>query len=212
VSPRARQGLDRYHLGLGALFLTVWIWAAIDPVHRDDWWLENLLVFAGVPLFAWLGPRARFSRLSWALITLFMILHVIGSHYTYAETPLGFAIQGWLGLARNPYDRIVHFLFGLLLALPMREMFVNLAGVRGGWSFYLPVAQTLACSAFYETLEWAATEVVASEAGIAFLGAQGDVWDAQKDTALALLGAVVAMVVARLARGRDDGVAPVLPG
>ena len=191
ISKRSRERFGRYHLALFALFLAVWVWAAIDPVYRDDWWLENLLVFAGVPFLAWLGQRVPFSRASWALVTLFMILHVVGSHYTYAEVPFGFALERRLGLARNPYDRLVHFLFGLLFARPLRELYVLRAGARGFWSGYLPVAQTLAFSAFYEALEWAATEIVHPEAGIAFLGAQGDEWDAQKDSALACLGAIL---------------------
>lgn len=208
MDPPARARFERAHAALLALFAAVWIWAAIDPVYRDDWWLENLLVFAGVPFLVWLGPRVPFSRLSWALVTLFMILHVVGSHYTYAEVPAGFALQSGLGLARNPYDRIVHFLFGLLFALPLRELFVRRAGARGFWSDYLPVAQTLAFSALYEALEWAATEIVHPEAGIAFLGAQGDPWDAQRDSVLAGLGAIVGTLACRRFAPRLAGAQP----
>jgi len=186
----------RYHLALLAVFLAAWTWAAIDPVFPDDWWLENVLVFLAVPLIVGLGFYFRLSDLSYTLITIFLVLHVIGSHYTYAEVPFGFTLQRWFASERNLYDRLVHFCFGLLLAYPVREVFVRITRARGVWSFYLPVELTLAFSAIYELIEWAAAAGVAPEAGLAFLGAQGDIWDAQKDMALAGLGSVVAMLIA----------------
>jgi putative membrane protein len=179
--PAARRRFSRYHLLLLAAFLAVWIWSAIHPVFPDDWWLENVLVFVGVPLIVGLGFYFRLSNLSYTLITVFMMLHAVGSHYTYAEVPFGFTLQSWFGAERNMYDRLVHFSFGLLLAFPVREVFVRITRARGFWSFYLPVELTLAFSAVYELMEWAAAAGVPPEAGLAFLGAQGDVWDAQKD-------------------------------
>jgi len=199
-----RRRFSRYHLALLALFLAVWGWSAIDPVFPDDWWLENILVFVGVPLIVALGFYFRLSNLSYTLITLFMMLHAVGSHYTYAEVPFGFTLQSWFGAERNMYDRLVHWSFGLLLAFPVREVFVRITRARGFWSFYLPVELTLAFSAVYELLEWAAAAGVSPEAGLAFLGAQGDVWDAQKDMGLAGLGSIVAMAVTFVAVMRID--------
>jgi len=193
-----------YHLALLAIFLAAWTWAAIRPVYPHDWWLENILVFAAVPLIVGLGFYFRLSNLSYTLITLFMVLHVIGSHYTYAEVPFGYDLQRWFGADRNMYDRLVHFSFGFLLAYPVREVFVRITRARGVWSWYLPVELTLAFSAIYELIEWAAAANVAPEAGLAFLGAQGDVWDAQKDMALAGLGSIVAMLVTFLVVWRID--------
>ena len=200
ASPRgSRRGhYERFHLALFGAFLAVWVWAAIDPLFRDDWWLENLLVFLGVPLIVGLGFYFRLSKLSYCLLTLFMILHVVGSHYTYAEVPFGFTLQRWLGAERNMYDRLIHFGFGLLLAYPVREVFVRITRARGVWALYLPLELCLAFSALYEVLEWAAAARVSPEAGLAFLGAQGDIWDAQKDMALAGLGALVTMTVTLL--------------
>lgn len=192
--PHARR-FSRYHLGLFAVFLIAWVWAAIGPVHRADWWLENILIFVGVPLVVALGFYFRLSNLSYTLITVFLVLHVLGSHYTYAEVPFGYTLQRWFHSDRNLYDRLVHALFGLLLAYPVREIFVRITRARGFWSYYLPVELTLAFSAIYELIEWAAAAVVAPEAGVAFLGAQGDVWDAQKDMALAGAGSLVAMLM-----------------
>ncbi len=203
LSARPRR-FTRYHLALLAVFLAAWTWAAIDPVFPDDWWLENVLVFAGVPLIVALGFYFRLSNLSYTLITIFMVMHVVGSHYTYAEVPFGETLRVWFGAERNMYDRLVHFSFGLLLAYPVREVFVRITRARGVWSYYLPVELTLAFSAIYELIEWGAAAGVAPEAGLAFLGAQGDVWDAQKDMALAGLGSLVAMLVTFLFVWRID--------
>ncbi len=124
-----------------------------------------------------------------------MILHVIGSHYTYAEVPFGDTLQNWLGAERNMYDRLVHFSFGFLLAYPMREAFIRITRAKGFWGYYLPLDLTLSFSALYEIVEWLAVRSVDASAGIAFLGAQGDVWDAQKDMGMAGLGALLAMLI-----------------
>ncbi len=203
-TPALSRRFTRYHLVLLAVFLVAWVWAAIDPVYPGDWWLENVLVFVGVPLVIGLGFYFRLSNLSYTLITIFLVLHVIGSHYTYAEVPFGYILQRWFHSDRNLYDRLVHFSFGLLLAYPVREVFVRITWARGVWSFYLPVELTLAFSAIYELMEWAAAVRVAPEAGLAFLGAQGDVWDAQKDMAIAGLGSVVAMLITFLIVLRID--------
>ncbi len=184
-----------YLLALFLAFAAVWVWAAIRPVFPDDWLLENYLVFLGVPLIVVLGRWLRLSLISYTLLTVFMILHVIGSHYTYAEVPFGDTLQHWFGAERNMYDRLVHFCFGLLVAYPVREVFIRITRARGFWNYYLPIELTLAFSALYEILEWIAAATSGKEAGLAFLGAQGDMWDAQKDMLMAGTGAVAAMAV-----------------
>ncbi len=173
----------------------LWIITAIEPLYPRDWLLENLLVFIWCGLLAATYRRFRFSNLSYALFTLFMSLHLIGAHYTYAETPIGFWLQDWFELERNHYDRIVHFCFGLLLAWPMREILLRAAGVNRAWSYFLAINCVLAFSAIYEVIEGIAAVVVEPELGMAFLGIQGDVWDAQKDSALAFVGAVISMLM-----------------
>ena len=194
MSPRPRR-IRRYGLFLGLVFVLVWSWAAYRPLYPDDWLLENYLVFVFVPLIIGLGFYFRLSKISYTLITLFLVLHLIGSHYTYAQVPWGFTLQEWFGSTRNLYDRLVHFSFGLLLAYPVREVFVRITRARGFWGYYLPVELTLAFSALYEILEWAVAETVDPAAGMAFLGAQGDIWDAQKDMALAALGSLLSMTL-----------------
>lgn len=196
--------MSRYQKMLLAVFSAVWIWAAVRPKFPHDWLLENYLVFFFVPFIIAISRYFRLSDLSYTLITLFMCLHVIGSHYTYAEVPFGVVLQDWFGAERNMYDRLVHFSFGFLLAYPMRETFHRVARSRGVWSYWLPVELVLAFSALYEIIEWLVAARVDPSAGLAFLGAQGDVWDAQKDMLLAGLGAVIAMLIVMLVRWALD--------
>ena len=180
----------------------LWVITAIDPFNRRDWLLENLLVFLYGFLLLVTYRRFAFSNLSYGLFTVFLSLHLVGAHYTYAETPFGFWLQDLFALERNHYDRIVHFSFGLLIAFPFRELLLRAAGLRTSWSYLLTVAVVLAFSNFYEIIEAIVAEIVSPELGSAYLGTQGDIWDAQKDAFVAFLGAVVAMVVTWLgARG-----------
>jgi putative membrane protein len=134
---------------------------------------------------------------------LFLCLHEIGAHYTYAEVPYnewfktvsGVSLNSLLGWERNNFDRVVHFCYGLLLAYPVREIFVRVAAVRGFWSYFLPLDLTMSTSMMFELFEWAAAAVFGGGLGQAYLGTQGDVWDAHKDMALASLGALIAMLI-----------------
>ena len=193
------QHFNRHHYTMLTLLGAVWIWAAIAPLHRDDWLLENLLVFVTFLVLGGTYRRFQFSLLSYWLITLFLCLHLYGSHYTYAETPFGFWLMDMLELKRNHYDRIVHFSFGLLTVIPFLELIARKTPLRGEWLYGYGLCVILGWSAFYETIEMLATLVVNPELGSAFLGTQGDEWDAQKDTGLAFLGSLV--TVALLAVG-----------
>jgi putative membrane protein len=176
---------DRYALCCLAALALWWGLLAIAPLHRDTWLHENLLVFAGVPLAYWLDRRLRFDRLALTLITVFLALHLVGAHYTYSEVPLPWR-------ARNHYDRVVHFSYGLLLAYPMRELFRCERHPR-----IHALLLVMASSMAYELIEWGFVMIAAPEQGMSFLGTQGDEWDAQKDMALATLGAVIALLVMR---------------
>jgi putative membrane protein len=174
-------------------FLGVWGLLAIAPRYRADWLLENLLVVVLVPLLV-VGYRCGpLSDRAYVQITVFLILHTVGSHYTYSEVPIGDWARDAFGLARNHYDRVVHFSFGVLMLRPLQEVILGdppqLAGWRRAW---MGVASVAFCSLAYELIEWAVASVADPAAGTAYLGTQGDPWDAQKDMALALLGAVIA--------------------
>lgn len=196
--------MNKFQRLLIVLFAVVWIWAALSPKYPHDWLLENYLVFIFVPVIVVVSRYFRLSDLSYTLITVFMCMHVIGSHFTYAEVPFGYVLQEWFGAGRNMYDRLVHFSFGLLLAYPLREMFLRVAHSRGVWGYWLPVELVAAFSALYEIVEWLVAEQVDPSAGLAFLGSQGDVWDAQKDMLVAIVGAAVAMLIVAILHWRYD--------
>lgn len=186
---------NRLLQGLLAWYVAFWLWMAISPVDRRDWLLENLLALLLVATLLITYRWFRFSNLSYFLITLFMTLHAVGAHYTYAQVPLGFWLKEAFSLSRNHFDRIVHFAFGLLLAYPIREILVRLARVGGVWACSLPVIAILALSGFFEILESWVAQLVSPDLGAAYLGTQGDEWDAQKDMTGALAGALIAVVL-----------------
>ena len=205
--PRAWRRYCWVTLGLFGL---LWLALAVAPSDRAAWALENALVVAFVPVLVASMRWLPLSRLTWTLILLFLSLHTIGAHYTYADVPydawsealLGVKFNELLDLERNHFDRLVHFSYGLLLAYPMRELFLRVADARGFWGYFLPLDLTLSTSAIFELLEWAVAELFGGDLGIAYLGSQGDMWDAQKDMALAGLGAAIAMTATLLVNWR----------
>ena len=190
----------RILLGLFALYWLAW---AIRPLYFQDWLLENFLLTLFMAGLILTHRRFPLSNVSSTLIFVFLCLHTIGAHYTYSEVPyddwfravLGSGLNELLGFERNHYDRLVHFSFGFLLAYPIREVFLRVAGARGFWGYYLPLDVTMSFSMLFELFEWAAAVVFGGELGQAYLGTQGDIWDAHKDMALASLGAVISMSV-----------------
>jgi putative membrane protein len=189
-----------------ALFAVEFIILAIDPHDRADWALENVLVLVGAVALVASYKHLPLSNISYTLIFLFLCLHEVGAHYTYARVPYdawwqtltGHSLNELMGWQRNHFDRAVHFLYGLLLAYPIREMFIRVANVRGFWGYFLPLDLTMSTSMIFELFEWGAAELFGGDLGVAYLGTQGDIWDAHKDMALASLGALVAMGVTML--------------
>jgi putative membrane protein len=193
----------RYLLILGILFAIEWALLAINPYDRADWALENVLVAVSVLVLVASHRVFPLSRISYTLIFLFLLLHEIGAHYTYAKVPydeaftflFGFSLNEALGFERNHFDRAIHFFYGLMLAYPIREVFIRIATVRGFWGYFLPLDITMSTSMLFELFEWGAAEFFGGDLGMAYLGTQGDVWDAHKDMVLASLGALIAMLV-----------------
>ena len=185
-----------------AAYAVLWAALAIRPVSRPDWLLENALVLALFGVLLGVRRWFRFSDASLLLILLFLALHSVGSHYTYAEVPYdqwwqsltGHTLNSVFGWQRNHFDRLVHFCYGLLLVYPIREFFLRVVEVRGFWAYFLPLDFTLSTSALYELLEWGAAELFGGDLGMHYLGIQGDIWDAHKDMSLAALGALIAML------------------
>jgi putative membrane protein len=173
-------------------FLGVWGYTLVGTTDMNNWILENMLVFIFVGFLIYTYKKYQFSDLSYLLICLYLCLHVYGSQYTYAENPFGYWLKDTFDMERNHYDRIVHFSFGFLLAYPMREMFLKWLKFPIWVAWVLPIEITLSISGFYELIEWAVADVFFPAQGDAYLGTQGDIWDAQKDIFLATLGAVMA--------------------
>ena len=199
----AQRTRRRYLLILAAIVSAVAVWAAIAPVDRPTWVLENALFVVGVPLVVLTYFKMPLSRISYTLIAIFMCLHEVGSHYQYANVPydqwcqslFGFSLDDLCGFERNQYDRFVHFSYGLLLAYPMREGVLRIANVKGFWGYLLPLDVTMSTSMIYELVEWGASAVFGEGTGMAYLGTQGDEWDSHKDMLLASSGALIAMLV-----------------
>jgi putative membrane protein len=192
---------------LAALFAVIWVLLAIAPLYRHDWMLENMLVVAFAAVFLWRRSKLQISKLSSTLVFLFLVVHEIGAHYTYAEVPyddwaralIGVSINELFGFTRNHFDRLEHFFYGALLAYPMREAYVRAQMLKGRLTYTIPITITLGFSAIYEIIEWGAAAIVGGDLGAAYLGTQGDEWDAQKDMALAGFGSVLAMGAAFIA-------------
>ena len=182
---------------LGILYAAWWVVMAIHPLDRSDWLLENVLVLLAAALLVSTYRAFPLSLVSYSCIFVFLVLHALGAHYTYALVPY----QEWipqLAGGRNQFDRLVHFSYGLLLAYPIREMFLRIGNVRGFWGYFLPLDLTMSTSMLYELIEWGAAEYFGGDLGQAYLGTQGDIWDAHKDMALASLGALIAMLLTAL--------------
>lgn len=178
-----------------AVFTSIWISTLVGTTDMNNWLLENTLTFLFVLFLLFSYRKYKFSDLSYLLVCVYLCLHVYGSKYTYAENPFGYWLKDVFATERNHYDRIVHFSFGFLLAYPMRELFLKWIGYPKLVSWILPIEITLSISAFYELIEWAVADVFFKAQGDAYLGTQGDIWDAQKDIFLAFSGAILATTI-----------------
>lgn len=184
---------------MAAICAVLWIIAAIRPVDRQAWALENVLLVIFV-ITLWLThQRLQLSKASYICIALFLILHVIGAHYTYAKMPLGLWAKDFFGFSRNHFDRVAHFGFGFFLAFPVCELLLRFSGIRRAWSIWLTPAIILTTGGFFEILESIAAEIVAPGKGVEWLGGQGDEWDAQNDMLSAFLGSLAMMAAVALA-------------
>lgn len=169
--------------------------SGLHPYDRVTWLLEVAPVLIVLPLLWRTRDRYPLTRLLYACIFLHAVVLMVGGAYTYARVPLGFQMQQWFGLDRNPYDKIGHFAQGFVPALAAREVLVRGGYVRGRAMLgFLAVCVVLAVSACYELVEWAAALAMGQGAD-EFLGTQGDPWDTQSDMFMALIGALTALAL-----------------
>jgi putative membrane protein len=199
------------HWLLCAVFLGVLVWSAQAPYDPATWWMETAPALIAFPLLVLTRRRFPLTDLLYVLILLHAVVLMVGAAYTYARVPLGFAVQDGLGLTRNPYDKLGHFMQGLVPALVAREILLGRRTLqRGPMLGFLCLCIVMAISAWYELVEWAAA-VTMGQGADEFLGTQGDPWDTQSDMFMALLGGLFSLTILarwqdrQLARLRSDG-------
>ncbi len=179
------------------VFSIFWLLLAINPLHRDIWIAENIILVVCFYYLISSYKRFKFSNISYILIFLFCILQTIGAHYTYAEVPLGFWVAELFDIQRNHFDRLVHFAFGFLIILPFKEVLIKTVKFTNRKTeIFVLIFLFLGIGAAYEILEWWYATIY--EQGCAddmFLGSQGDVWDAEKDILLSGLGAYIFLLL-----------------
>jgi putative membrane protein len=187
---------SRLHLiALTALFWAAVAWSAIGPFNPSDYWIE---IATPVGLFVILLATRRwfpFTKFSYALIFIEALVLIIGAHYTHERVPLFDWIKEPLGWSRNDYDRFAHFCVGFLMVIPVRELLRRTSPLRGRWLAAMSIISILAFAAFYEMTEWWIAVATSPATGAAYLGSQGDPWDAQKDMLMDWIGAGAGIVV-----------------
>lgn len=165
------------------------------PYERGTWWMEVAPALIALPILWLTARRFALTPLLYALLTLHGLILMLGGAYTYARVPLGFELQQWFELSRNPYDKIGHFAQGFVPYVLCREILIRQQVVRGaGMRVFLSLCVILAISASYELIEWGAA-LALGQGAESFLGTQGDPWDTQSDMGFALLGAIAAAVL-----------------
>lgn len=192
----------RFALFCLAIYAGCWLLAAVEPYHRRDWLLENLLAFVAVPYLVFQQWKQPFRPGTNALLLIFMCLHAVGAHFTYAEVPYdawaqkltGRTVSDLLHWDRNHFDRLVHFAYGVLVVPAAKQLYARHLAASELMLNLIAIQFIVATSAAYELIEWGAVLVVDQDLGMAYLGIQGDVWDAHKDVLLASAGAIASAV------------------
>jgi len=177
----------------------------IRPYSRLTWFAEVSWVLAGIPILVLTYRRFPLTPLLYRLLMVHALILIVGGYYTYARVPLGIWVQDMFDLSRNHYDRLGHFAQGFVPAILAREIMLRRSPlVKGKWLFFIVVSVCLAFSAFFEMIEWWYAAGVGGESAVDFLGSQGDVWDAQWDMFIALIGAICAQLT--FARSHDRAI------
>ncbi|VVT01194.1 conserved hypothetical protein; putative inner membrane protein [Sphingomonas aurantiaca] len=190
---------------LGAVWGIGLVASGWAPFDRATWWMEIAPVLIAFPVLVGLRRRFAFTDLALLLIAVHGLVLMLGGAYTYARVPIGFAVQDWLHLARNPYDRFGHLMQGFVPAIVLREVLVRTGVIATGRVLAITVlAYCLSVSALYELIEFGAA-VALGQGADAFLGTQGDPWDTQWDMLMCLIGAALALIL--LSRPHDRQIA-----
>lgn len=182
--------MQKSHKIVYGIYILVWIIMAINPKYPADWLLENVLIFILFPIIFFMDKKYNYTLLSIIFLFIFSSFHSLGAHYTYAEMEYFDVFTKFFGFQRNNFDRLVHFLFGLLVFRILFEMIMN-RQINTKNTLFFTFTIIVSISTFYELFEWLVTDIFYPELGMAFLGIQGDVWDAHKDIFAAIMGAFV---------------------
>ncbi len=190
-APHARLPLILLGVLLCICALTLWD----PPAGRTSWWLEVGPGLLEVAILIATFRRLPLSHFVYACVFAHVLVLIYGGYYTYALTPLGNWAKEALGWSRNHYDRVGHVALGVFPSFLAREVLLRTSPLRRGkWLFFISVSIVFAVAAFWELCEWWVTLLVAGDVGQAFLGSQGDIWDAQWDMLLALLGSMLSLL------------------
>lgn len=198
-------------LAASLILLAVLVSSGVHPHDRGTWALEVLPVILALPLLWFSYRRYPLTPLLYSLIFIHSLVLIEGGAHTYARVPLGYDLQQWLDLNRNPYDKIGHFFQGLVPAVAAREVLIRGHHVHGDrMRVFIILCIVLAISAAYELVEWG-TAILFGEGAYDFLGTQGDPWDTQSDMLFALMGAICAIVMFKRVHDRQLGRCPTSP-
>lgn len=200
----------RSHRCVFFVFLVLFALSCISPPYPRYFILQHVPTAASVVALVVLRRRLRISLLSYSLLLLFLVFHLLGARYLYSYVPydswteslLGINLTRYFGFTRNHYDRLVHFIYGLLIAVPAYRFQLRFLKLRPRWAALLAIQFIMATSALYELLEWLVALTLAADWANEYNGQQGDFWDPQKDMALAAFGAVLSMCLAALVSTR----------
>jgi putative membrane protein len=199
----------RWLIASSILLLIVLAISAIKPYEYGTWALEVAPVVIALPILFATYQRFPLTTLLYLCIFAHSIVLIVGGTYTYARVPLGFELQELLGLDRNPYDKIGHFMQGFAPVIVAREILIRGNFVRGRRMLvFLCLCVVMAISAVYELIEWWVA-LAAGQGAVEFLGTQGDPWDTQSDMFFALIGAVASLLL--LSRAHDRQVQAIAP-
>ncbi len=195
--PVGTNEMAKRPLALLAVLTAIYVGSFVfTPESKTNWLLEVGPSLIGVAVLLATFRRFPMSKLIYSLVFVHSLILIYGGFYTYAKTPLGNWAMEAFGLARNHYDRVGHLALGFFPALIIKEVLLRQTPLRrGGWLTFLVISTALAIGAFYELIEWWSTLIFAADVGVAFLGSQGDVWDAQWDMLLAIVGSSLSLLL-----------------
>lgn len=184
--------------GILLFYLSYWLFTFCSTQDYVNWVVENLLVFLFAGFFLWQKKSFEsLSTFSFACVFLFVLQHISGSQYAYTHHPLGLWLKNLLHTERNMYDRIVHFNFGLLIVLPLKEFLGMRTDLSDSWCSRVAFLLICTLAGVFELLEWIIGGLLFPETGTDYVGTQGDIWDAQKDMAVAMVAAGLVLIVYR---------------